>query len=139
MTNQALTGTPTSRRQANCPTTILAGQPVLIGSIPAVALDNYQSNEGGTTFLIGGSFYLTVIGQSGESPVVTHQINLGDKIYANSGTLDVTTNIYYNFVLDANSAGNFFGYLDPDPSVNAGPILAGVTNTTAAVLLPNGA
>lgn len=139
MTNQALTGTPTSRRFALCPSTIVAGQPVFLGSIPAVALDNYQANVGGTTFLIGGSFFLTVIGQTAESPQTGHQINLGDKIYGNNLATDPTTNVTTIGALDINTAGNFFGYLDPDASVNAGPILSTVTNTAAAVLLPNGA
>jgi predicted RecA/RadA family phage recombinase len=139
MTNQALTGTPTSRRFALCPSTIVAGQPVLLGSIPAVALDNYQANVGGTTFLIGGTFNLTVIGQSAESPTSGHQINLGDKIYANTVSTDPTTNVVIIGALDANTSGIFFGYLDPDNSVNAGSILSGVTNTAAGVLLPNGA
>jgi hypothetical protein len=139
MTNQALTGTPTSRRFALCPSTIVAGQPVFLGSIPAVALDNYQANTGGTTFLIGGSFFLTVIAETSESPATGHQINLGDKIYGNGLATDPTTNVVTIGTLDANTAGNLFGYLDPGASVNSGPILSGVTNTAAAVLLPNGA
>lgn len=137
MTNQAYTGTPTSRRQCNCPTTILAGQPVLIGKLPAVALDNYQANEGGTTFLFGGSFFLAVVGESSESPGYGLTINPGDRIYA-QGTFDPVTNITYNLTLNANSLYTEFGYLDPDPSVNAGPVLANTTNVAAAVLLSRG-
>lgn len=136
MQNQQYTGTPTSRRFCACPSTIVAGQPVMLGSIPAVALDNYQSNEGGTTFMMGGSFVLTVVGQTVESPQTPHKINPGDKLYA-TGTLDPTTNVLYNLTIDANSANNFFGYLDPStiqPSVGSG-----LTSTTAIVLLPQGA
>ena len=58
MTNQNFTGTPTSQRQViPCPSTVKAGDPVLIGALPAVALDSYQANEGGTTFYFGGSFF----------------------------------------------------------------------------------
>ncbi len=135
MTNQTFTGTPTSRRQIiPCPSSVVAGQPVLIGQIPAVALDSYQANEGGTTFLFGGSFALTVVGQSG-SPLTGHKINPGDKLYADGGTLDVTTNVTTGFTLNADATyGTFFGYLDPQqPAVGSG-----VTNTAASVLLPNG-
>jgi hypothetical protein len=138
VTNQFYTGTPTSRRQINCPSSILSGAPLLAGSIPCVALDNYQANIGGTTVLIGGSFTLTVVGESSESPGYGLQINPGDKIYAR-GTYDATTNVTYNLTLDGNSLYPFFGYLDPDPSANASSILANTTNTAAVVLLPNGA
>ena len=74
-----------------------------------------------------------MIGQSAESPVSTHKINPGDKIYA-TGTLDTTTNVTYNLTLDANSSNTFFGYLDPQsPS-----IAAGATDTAASVLLTAG-
>lgn len=134
MTNQKYTGTPTSRRQPiACPSTVKAGDAVLIGSIPAVALDDFQSNVGGTTFLFGGSFNLTVIGQNSESPVVGAAIKPGDKLYA-KGTLDVTTNVTTGLTIDANSNNTFFGYLDPSsPTINSG-----VTDTAATVMLPNG-
>ena len=135
MVNQVFTGTPTSRRFALCPTTILAGQPVLIGTIPAVALDNYQVLTGGTTFLLGGTFALTVVGQTVESPQTTHKINPGDKLYASNGTFDAVTNITYGFVIDANSANNQFGHLDPN-YVSVG---AGLTDTAANVIIEGGA
>jgi len=135
MVNQIFTGTPTSRRFALCPTTITAGQPVLLGSIPAVALDSYSTLTGGTTFLIGGTFALSVIGQTVESPQSTHKINPGDKVYASNGTLDGPTNITYGFVIDANSANNQFGYLDPS-YVSVG---AGLTDANAQVILSEGA
>jgi hypothetical protein len=137
MTNQALTGTPTSRRFCACPSSIVAGQPVLLGSIPAVALDNYQSNEGGTTFLLGGSFFLTVVGESSESPGYGLQINPGDPIHAR-GTYDATTNVTYNLTLDGNPLYPQFGYYDPDVTVNPSSILANTTNTAAAVMLSLG-
>lgn len=137
MTNQAYTGTPTSRRQINCPSSILSGAPLLVGKLPCVALDNYQANIGGTTVLFGGSFFLTVIGESSESPGYGLQINPGDPIYA-QGTYDATTNVTYNLTLNGNSLYQLFGYYDPDPAVNAASILANVTNTAAGVLLTHG-
>jgi hypothetical protein len=133
MTNQVFTGTPTSRRQLTLPASanLLAGQPVLVGKEPYFLLDNYQSNVAGCTGFSNGSFTATVVGQTSESPVVTHQINPGDQIYANGGTLDATTNVTYGFTIDANSGGTPFGHLDP----TSPPVLAGVTLTTAIVQL----
>jgi hypothetical protein len=137
VTNQAYTGTPTSRREVKCPSGILSGQPVLIGKLPAVALDNYQANTGSTTFLFGGSFFLTVVGEASESPGYGLAINPGDPIYA-QGTYDATTNITYNLTLNGNSLYPQFGYLDPDYTVNPGPVAANATNTAAGVLLTHG-
>ena len=135
MKNQMLLGTPTSPRFAFCPTTVLAGDPVLLGGIPAVALDNYQANEGGTTFYANGTFALTVIGRSTESPVVTAAIKPGDKIYA-VGTLDATTNVTTGLTLDANSAtGTLFGRLDPQYQAT---VSAGATDTGAWVRIGEG-
>lgn len=131
MKNQVFTGTPTSRRFALCPTTVKAGDAVLLGSIPAVALDDYQSNSGGTTFLCGGSFALTVVGATVLSPLTGHKINPGDKIYADGGTTDSTTNVTTGFTLDANSSGTLWGYLDPN-YVGVG---SGLTDTAAQVIV----
>ena len=132
MKNQIYLGTPTSPRFALCPTSVTAGMPVLIGNEPAVALDDYQSNLGGTTFYMAGTYGLTVIGRSSESPVVTAGIKPGDRIYA-VGTLDSATNVTTALTLDANSStGTLFGYLDPQYNT---AITAGTTNTYAGVKL----
>jgi predicted RecA/RadA family phage recombinase len=129
MKNQIFTGTPTSRRFALCPTTVKAGDLVLLGSLPAVALDDYQTLTTGTTFLLGGTFALTVIGQSVESPQTTHKINPGDKLYLNNATLDSATNVTTGGVIDANSGGTLIGNLDP----NYVAVGAGLTDTAAYV------
>lgn len=134
MQNQVYTGTPTSRRQVTLPNVsqfATAGQPILIGTIPAVTLDAYQSNVGGCTVLLNGSFSLTVVGRSANSPLVTAQVNPGDNLYVspNTGTYDATTNVTYGFVLDKNIAGTLFGRLDPTQTA----IAAGTTNTAATV------
>ena len=133
--NQIYTGTPTSRRQPiACPTTVKSGDAVLIGNVPAVALDDYQANIGGTTFEFGGSFNLTVIGQSG-SPLTSHGIKPGDKVYAEGGSYDSATNFTTGFTLNGDSTnGVFFGYLDPSSPA----VTSGATLTSATVLLPNG-
>jgi predicted RecA/RadA family phage recombinase len=135
MINQVFTGTPTNSRFALCPASIVAGQPVLLGTIAAVALNSYSAATGGATFYLNGSFSLTVIGQSAESPQTTHQINPGDKLYA-TGTLDTSTNVTYNLTIDANSGNSEFGRFDPN---NDGHIAAGATNTQAIVQLVTGA
>jgi hypothetical protein len=134
MINQGLTGTPTNSRFAKCPTTVKGGDAVLLGSIPAVALNAYNSLTGGATFYVNGSFNLTVIGQSAESPVTTHKINPGDKLYA-VGTLDTTTNVTTGLTIDANSSNSFFGNLDPSYVA----VAAGATDTQALVELVIGA
>lgn len=139
MINQQNTGSPTSRRSVTLPAyttvAIAPGTPLLVGGLPCVTLDGNQFAVGAPSVvcLFGGSFDLTVIGQSAESPQTTHKINPGDKLYA-VGTLDTATNVTYGLTIDANSGNTFFGYLDPQsPS-----IAAGATDANASVLLTNG-
>ena len=133
MKNQTLQGTPTSARFSLCPSTVQAGDLVLIGGEPACALNNYQANSGGATFYYSGTFTGTVEGSSTHSPITGVAINPGDKLYA-TGTLDAATNVTYGLTIDANSGNTFFGYLDPQsPS-----IAAGATDANASVLLTNG-
>jgi len=121
MTNQDKTGTPTSRRFALCPSTVKAGDPVLLGTVPAVALNDYQSIELGAVFLMNGSFFLSVLGATVISPQTGHTLKPGDKVYADGGTLDSATNVTTGFTLDANTGGTFFGTIDPsDPGVTTG-------------------
>lgn len=130
MTNQDKTGTPTSRRFALCPTTVLAGDPVLIGSLPAVALNSFQSITGGAVFDLNGSFFLSVLGATVISPQTGHTLKPGDKVYADGGTLDATTNVTTGFTLDGNTGATFFGRIDPsDPGVTTG------TTGTPSVLI----
>ncbi len=130
MKNQYYTGTNVSRRFALCPTTVLAGDPVLIGTIPGVALDNYQANTGGTTFLLNGSFVLTVIAATVVSPVTGSAAKPGDKVYA-TGSLDSTTNITTSLVISKATGGTLFGHIDPSYST----ITSGTTDTAAVVVL----
>jgi predicted RecA/RadA family phage recombinase len=130
MKNQYYTGTNVSRRFALCPTTVKSGDPVLIGTIPGVALDDYQANTGGTTFLCNGSFILTVIAATVVSPQTGSQVNPGDKVYA-TGTLDSATNVTTGLTISKASGGTLFGHLDP----TAPAITSGTTSTTAIVVL----
>ncbi len=130
MRNQVYTGTSVSRRFAPCPTTVKSGDPVLIGKIPAVALDDYQANTGGTTFLCNGSFALSVIAATVVSPMTGSQVNPGDILYA-TGTLDSPTNITTGLVISKASGGTQFGHLDPSGSI----ILTTTTDPSAIVVL----
>lgn len=129
MKNQVYQGTPTSRRFALCPSSVEAGDPVLLGTQPAVALDNYQSNLGGTTFDTGGSFTLTVLAVSQISPAVGAAMKPGAAVYA-SGTLDSATNVTTDLVLSAVTSGTLFGQIDP--SYTSG-ITSGTEDTAAIV------
>lgn len=130
MTNQVKIGVPENNRWFPCPSGVTSGMPVLIGTIPAVAMDAYDSSTGGTTFCLDGSYALTVIGQSQQSPLSGLQINPGDLLFA-SGTLDTTTNITYNLTIDKTRGNTPFGNLDQNS-----PILSNVTNTSAIVRIP---
>jgi predicted RecA/RadA family phage recombinase len=127
--NQALTGTPTSRRFALCPTTVKAGDAVLLGGIPAFALDDYQTLTLGTTFLTNGTFSYSVTAKSSLSPSTGKAINPGDPLYYDGGTLDATTNVTTGGTIDANSSATAFGSLDPEQI----KILTTVTNAAAWV------
>ena len=133
MKNQVYQGTPTSPRFCKCPTTVNAGDLVLVGQEPACALNNYQANSGGATFYFSGSFTGTVEGSSSHSPITGAAINYGDKLYA-SGTLDSSTNVTTGLWISADSSDVQFGYLDP-----SGPLVSsGATVTTAVIRLSVG-
>lgn len=132
MTNQQFTGTPSSRRYVQLPSVVNANDLVLIGQIPAVCLDTYQSNVGGATILMNGSFNLFVISRSANSPLVNTSIKPGDKLYVSGGTLDATTNVRYGGTIDANPSGTFIGYYDPTQAA-----MASGAGATVSVLLGN--
>lgn len=137
MKNQVILSTPgTQRGTVPCPITVKAGDAVLLGKIPAVAINDYQSEYGGTSFETTGSYVLTVIGKSSESPSVGAAIGAGGKIYA-VGTLDATTNVTTGLTLDANSSsGTFYGELDPQ--YPGAPVASSATDTAAWVRIGQG-
>lgn len=121
MTNEIRQDRPADARFYACPSTIEAGDPVLIGGIlPAVALDDYDAALGGTTFRIAGTFLLSVRAISDHSsPPTGSAITQGQQLYA-SGTLDATTGVVYDLLIDKTSAGAKFGTLDQTTSVSSG-------------------
>ena len=129
MKNQRWQGTPTSPRFCLCPTTVKSGDLVLIGYEPACALNDYQSNTGGSTFYFSGSFEATVEGSSSHSPITGQALNYGDRLFA-SGTLDSTTNVTTGLLISVTTTDMPFGNLDPSYSAGVG---SGLTVTSASV------
>lgn len=135
MINEVYQDRPDNAEWFPCPSGVTSGMAVLIGKRPAVALDAYDSNTGGTTFRFSGTFSLTVIGQSQTSPVGSIGIKPGDRIFA-SGTLDTVTNVTYSLTLDATRGNIPFGSLGWGGA--AAGVAAGATLTTALVKLLEG-
>ena len=116
-------------RFAECPETVQGGNIVLIGSMPAVALEDYNADLGGTTFRFSGTFELTVIAATVVSPITGSAVKQGDTIYA-TGTLDAATNVTTDLTLSKAAGGTKVGYYDsPDE------IASGETETAALVRL----
>jgi hypothetical protein len=134
MTNEIYQDRPDNAEWFPCPTAVTSGMPVLIGTRSAVALDAYDANRGGTTFRFTGTFSLTVIAQSSQSPVSGETVNPGDELFA-SGTFDATTNVTYNLTIDKTRGNTPFGSL----GYGNGAIASGVTLTTAYVKLKENA
>lgn len=131
--NQVFPGPPTSRREASCPSTVLAGDAVLLGVEPAVAFTSYSALTGKAVFDLGGTFRLPVTAATVLSPITGLAIKQGGKIYADTnGTLDSATNVTTGFSLDAATGGTLFGYLDPQ---YAATILSAQTDSQAWVKL----
>lgn len=131
MINQVKIGVPQNNRWFPCPSAVTSGMPVLIGTMAAVAMDAYDSSTGGTTFCLDGSYSLTVIAHSTQSPVSGLAVNPGDELYA-SGTLDATTGITYSLTIDKTRGNCPFG------NYEGTGIASGVTDTTAVVRLKQG-
>lgn len=95
------------------PTSIVSGQPILIGKLAGVASESYTPPTGTPTGQVNvqlkGAFFLTVTAATVLSPPTTSAIKPGDIIYADGGTLDTATNVTYNFTLDKASGGVVFG------------------------------
>jgi len=117
--------------QLPAPTQVTKGMPVLIGTMPAVAIDDRNATTGRCTFCLEGIFALTVVASSTQSPVSGLTCNPGDELFA-TGTPDATTNITHTLTIDKTRGNAPFGnYL------GATAITAGATNTAAAVRIQN--
>ena len=130
MKNQIYTGTPTSPRFFKCPATVVAGDLVMIGVMPACALNDYQANSGGATFYFNGSFTGTVVATTAHSPIAGSAVNPGDELFA-SGTLDSVTHVTTALLISKTTTDTPFGHLDPTATV----VGSGATSTTALIRL----
>lgn len=96
--------------QATMPSTVVSGDPLLLGTMAIVAQEDYSSARQ-TSFARIGAFFLTVTAKSALSPSTNSAVKPGDAIYADTdGTLDSTTNVTRGFTLDKNSSGTLFGF-----------------------------
>lgn len=102
------------------PSTVLSNDPLMIGGdatgrLCGVAQESYTPPGGLTptgqvSIAFIGCFFLTVVAKSSLSPSVNAAVKPGDKIFADGGTLDATTNVTTGFTLDKNSSsGLYFG------------------------------
>ena len=131
MLNEVYQDRPGDARFFACPSTILSGDPVLVGALPAIALDSYNAQNGGTTFRFAGTHTFTVIAATVVSPPTGSAVLPGDKIYA-TGTLDAVTNITHGLTLSKASGGTLFG-------TAGSSIASGLTDTAALVKLQESA
>jgi predicted RecA/RadA family phage recombinase len=129
MRNEIFQERASNARFALCPSSVVAGDPVFVGSLPAVALESYDANKGGTTFRFSGTYELTVIAATVVSPITGSEVKQGDIIYA-TGTLDSTTNVTHTLTLSKATGGAKFGTYDSPTS-----IASAATDTAARVRL----
>jgi hypothetical protein len=96
------------------PNTVTSNQPLLVGQLAVVAQESYTppgglTPTGNVSCALIGAFFLTVTAKTSLSPSTNSAVNPGDKIYADGGSLDSTTNVTSGFTLDKNSGGTYFG------------------------------
>lgn len=91
------------------PSSVVSGQPLLIGKLAGVATENYNPPTGTPTGQVNvqlkGAFFLTVSAVTVISPPTGSAVKPGDILYADGGTLDATTNVTTGFTIDKNASG----------------------------------
>lgn len=112
-TNQAISG-PVFEINEPVPAAALVNAPVLVGSLAGVvlALQPLPTPLSPTTATIDigrDAYNLSVLAATTISPLAGSAIKPGDKLYADGGTLDATTNVTTGFTIDKNSSGTYFG------------------------------
>lgn len=109
MTNESLNRA--TKITCAVPSTVVANDPLLLGSMAAVAENSYNSATGNAPLVFEGAFLLSVTAKTSLSPSTGSAVKPGDKIYADTdGTLDTGTNVTRGFTLDKNSSGTLFGF-----------------------------
>jgi predicted RecA/RadA family phage recombinase len=97
------------------PNTVVSGDPLLVGQMAGVAKEAYTTNptatpDGKVAVAFRGAAFLSVTAATVLSPLTGVAVKPGDKLYADGGTLDTTTNVTRGFTLDKNTGGTFFGF-----------------------------
>jgi hypothetical protein len=132
-TNQAIDGR--WRINVPVPSAVTVGMPVLVGALSGVVLalqpiPSPLSPVSATIDTGDDCYFLTVAGNSTQSPVSALAIKPGDELFA-GGTYDATTNVTYNLTIDKTLGNTPFGN-----SLSA--VASGVTSTTCIVRLKGG-
>ena len=118
MLNERYQDRPGDARRYLCPSTVLSGDAVLLGTQALVALTSYDTATGTAVFRFAGTFDLSVIGETQHSPQVAAAIAPGGRLYA-AGTLDSPTNMTTGLIINADNSKTPFGNLD-DTAVTSG-------------------
>lgn len=130
--------TPADQRRVPVPSTLVSGDPIIIGSaasdplkgLPGVAITSYDSRDGMATITFVGAHRLTVTFQSG-CPQVAGAIYPGQPLYAAiyeaGATYNAATRSWTGFKIDANNGGVPFGsYFEQAASAASGSATASV-------------
>lgn len=91
------------------PSTVVSGDPLLVGKLAAVAETDYSSTSGEASLSFEGAYFLSVVAKSSLSPSTGSAVKPGDAIYLTGGTLDSTTNCTTGGTLCKDSSGTFYG------------------------------
>jgi len=129
MLNEIRNDRPANARPYRCPTTVKAGDLVLVGAQPAVAVDDYNPRTGGTVFRLTGTYEFSVVAGTQVSPLVGSALNQGERIYGAGGVLDSDTNVTTDLTLSKDDSGVLIGTYDDWDS-----IASGVTGTARVKL-----
>ncbi len=103
----------------HCPSTVVAGDLVLLGTLAIVAVDDYNSVTGGTTFRFSGTFDFLVYAATVVSPLTGSALKPGDKVYG-AGTYDSTTNMTTDLTLSKATGGTLVGTYDEIDDLTSG-------------------
>ena len=117
---------------------VKSGDFLLFGALACVANENdgdaTRPSTGRISVDLEGCFNLSVVAKTSLSPSTGSAVNVGDKIYADGGTLDATTGVTYGATLDKNSGGTLIGTAVSMTGATGALITSGNTATIAVRL-----
>ncbi len=91
------------------PSTVLSGDPLLIGKLAAVAETDFIATSGMAALSLEGAYFLPVTAKTSLSPSTGSAVKPGDALYVSGGTLDATTNCTTGGTICKDSSGAFYG------------------------------